>query len=80
MRLELAAHGIVVDIIEDADGPTGSGSIESSLTDDLTDRAQHYAFEGMLSLILAHGCAGVDILSPEYAEGIDTTVDAIWNI
>jgi len=42
----------------------------------LTFNAQIDAIE---SLILAHSCAGIDITSPEYIEGIETAVQAIGN-
>jgi hypothetical protein len=31
------------------------------------------------SLILAHACAGIDIESPAYIEGIETAVEACSN-
>lgn len=37
------------------------------------------AIDAILSLILAHACAGIDIESPAYLEGIKTTFDAITN-
>ena len=35
--------------------------------------------DGLESLILAHACAGVDVESPAYVEGIETAVEAITN-
>lgn len=31
------------------------------------------------SLVLAHACAGIDIQTPAYIKGIETTVDALAN-
>lgn len=31
------------------------------------------------SLILAHACAGIDVKSPAYLEGLETTMDSIAN-
>ena len=37
------------------------------------------AIDVLEALILAHACAGVDVESPAYIEGIETAVDAIGN-
>lgn len=37
------------------------------------------AIDGLESLILAHACAGVDVESPAYVEGIETAIEAITN-
>jgi len=37
------------------------------------------AIDGLESLILAHACAGIDITSPAYLEGIETAEAAIGN-
>ena len=37
------------------------------------------AIDGLESLILAHACAGIDISSSAYVEGIETAVEAIVN-
>lgn len=35
--------------------------------------------EAVMSMILAHGCAGIDIESPDYKEGIETVLDDLSN-
>jgi hypothetical protein len=35
--------------------------------------------DGIQSLILAHSCAGIDVTSEQYQEGIETALDAIQN-
>ena len=35
---------------------------------------------GIESLILAHACAGIDISTPEYIEGIETVLDSLGNL
>ena len=61
----------------------GSGSISSDLKDceedDGESEAYDAAIDGLESLILAHACAGIDVTSAAYAEGITTAVDAIAN-
>ena len=37
------------------------------------------AVDGIMSMILAHACAGIDIESPEYLEGIKTAIEASAN-
>ncbi len=37
------------------------------------------AMDAVESVILAHACAGVDIESKEYVEGLKTAIDAISN-
>jgi len=37
------------------------------------------AVDGIESLVLAHACAGIDIESPAYVEGLKTAVEAIGN-
>jgi hypothetical protein len=41
--------------------------------------AQDDAIDAIESLILAHACAGIDVESPAYIEGINTTLEAISN-
>jgi hypothetical protein len=59
----------------------GGGSIVSDLHEPETAANRQYnaAIDGLESLILAHACAGVDVQSPAYVEGIETAVDAIAN-
>jgi hypothetical protein len=72
---KLPIFGIVVE----TDGK-GSGSITSTdlktVLYDSEDELYNAAMDGVESLILAHACAGVDITTPEYLEGIETAVDA----
>ena len=37
------------------------------------------AFDGIESLVLAHACAGINITSPAYREGIETAVETCTN-
>ena len=69
--IKLPVFDILINI-----APNGAGGISSSLdahenTPDVAD-----VFEGILSLVLAHACAGVDIETPSYLEGIETAVEA----
>jgi hypothetical protein len=59
----------------------GSGSIISELREPETAANRQYnaAIDGLEALILAHACAGVDVESPAYVEGIETAVNAIAN-
>jgi len=58
----------------------GAGAITSDLkSTNVADRLYNAAIDGLVSLILAHACAGVDVETPAYIEGIETAVDAISN-
>ena len=77
--LELPCYGIVVKLTGNM-----SGTIESDLHNEFneenaTDRRYISAIDAIESLILAHACAGIDILSPKYIKGIEVAVEAIEN-
>lgn len=57
----------------------GSGTITSNLHAD--DEACYYnaMVDTLEALILAHACAGVDVSSKSYLNGIQTVVDKILN-
>jgi hypothetical protein len=60
----------------------GCGTITSDLKEAGSDAKSikfNAAIDGLESLILAHACAGIDVTSPAYVEGIETTVEAIGN-
>ena len=62
----------------------GSGTITSDLKQDTNAEDANYAeyaaaVDGLESLVLAHACAGIDVASPAYIEGIETAVNAIAN-
>ena len=52
-------------------------------TEDAQDVASRLQFngamDGIMSLVLAHACAGVDIKSPKYVTGVQTAIDACIN-
>jgi hypothetical protein len=35
------------------------------------------AIDGIESMVLAHACAGIDVTSPAYVEGLETAVEAV---
>lgn len=75
IHLELDGHKVVVRL----DG-NGSGAIESDLKDyDEDSDDYNSAIDGVESLLLAHACAGVDIQSQAYIEGLKTAIEAIAN-
>lgn len=60
----------------------GGGSIISGLKitpEDESDEQYNAAMDAIESIILAHACAGIDISTPEYIEGIETAVLACAN-
>lgn len=60
----------------------GGGKIESDLKDESDNDNVQYdsAIDAVESLILAHACAGIDITSPAYLEGVETTIETISNL
>ena len=54
----------------------GSGEIVNGFPRDTNHDS---ALDAIESLILAHACAGIDVCSPAYLEGIETAIDAISN-
>ena len=81
-KIQLPCYGITLTLArENGVEEPGSGSIVSDLREPETAANRQYnaAIDGLESLILAHACAGVDVESPAYVEGIETAVDAIAN-
>jgi len=81
-KIQLPCYGITLTLArENGVEEPGSGSIVSDLRepDTATNRQYNAAIDGLEALILAHACAGVDVESPAYLEGIETAVDAIAN-
>jgi hypothetical protein len=80
--IRLPCYGITVTLAREngVDKP-GSGTVTSDLRASGTAANRQYnaATDGLEALILAHACAGVDVESPAYVEGIETAVDAIVN-
>lgn len=87
--INLPCFGIVVEVGDEYDH-TGkkSGSIISDLFTSPTDEDEaefqateryNAAMDAIESIILAHACAGIDIESQAYLEGIKTAVEACAN-
>jgi hypothetical protein len=73
MTITLPCFGIIIELIDNA------GTITSDLKGDGDSPELIAAMDAIESLILAHACAGVDIASPAYIEGIETAVGTCWN-
>jgi len=71
--IKLPTYGITLEV-----DVNGTSSITSTLRIDGYN-GYNDAIDGLESLILAHACAGVNIQSPAYLEGIETAVEAISN-
>ena len=84
--IKLPCHGIVLNLREN-----GGSGISSSLcryfelpnevdrADCCNTAALETAVDVIESLVLAHACAGVDVQTPAYVKGIETTVEALAN-
>jgi hypothetical protein len=78
----LPCFGIAIRLARTSTTQTpGAGSIASDLraTGTAANRQYNAALDGLESLILAHACAGADVESPVYIEGIETAVEGIGN-
>ena len=72
--INLPTYGIVLNLTDEG------GSIEGGeLQDEAASPEYRAAIDGLLSVILAHACAGVDVESPAYLEGVEVAVDSIAN-
>jgi hypothetical protein len=80
MTIKLPCFNIAIELgREDADRPGAyqGGKITSDLKG--SNRLCQAAMDAIESLVLAHACAGVDVASPGYVEGIETAVEACMN-
>lgn len=91
-KIELPCYGIVVEIENgagsitddlhetiryDPDNLMRNGSEEWDGPEDITwKEGFNNMIDGITSLILAHACAGIDITTAAYIEGIETSVQA----
>jgi hypothetical protein len=92
-EIKLPCYGIIVNLTGDGGGAISSDLNESkperpSQEDEVLEAWEeeckqideyNAAVDGIESLILAHACAGIDIETPEYIEGIETAAQAIGN-
>ena len=54
-------------------------AISQTIVQETSNARFAYTMHGIMSMILAHACAGIDIESPEYLEGIKTAIEASAN-
>jgi hypothetical protein len=65
--------------------PGGKGQIwfekPEDLSEDKNDLYEAYeaALDAITSLVLAHACAGIDVGSPKYVEGLNVVIEACAN-
>jgi hypothetical protein len=80
MTINLPCFGIIIEL--GPEDPHRAGAYQGGkITSDLRggNRLCGAALDAIESLVLAHACAGVDVASPAYIEGIETAVDACLN-
>ena len=74
--IEIGCYGIVIEL----DGEGGGQILASDLKKDPMRHddniAYNAAMDALESTILAHACAWIDVCSPEYLIGLQTTVEA----
>jgi len=87
--IEVPVGGIIIGLGPPDPGTPGSflggNIIAGTLKEDYEsgDVALDRAFDDMMdaleSILLAHACAGIDVTSPVYLEGLETAIDACAN-
>jgi hypothetical protein len=77
-ELHLGCYGI---IISHNEGDKSGAAIVSEMKEPETseDNLFNSAVDALESIILAHFCAGIDVCSPAYLEGIETACQALGN-
>jgi hypothetical protein len=75
--VRLPRHGVEI-VIQTGEG---AGQLHSNLGRAFApmDETDRIIVDTMESIVLAHACAGVDVESSAYAEGLETALDAIAN-
>jgi hypothetical protein len=60
---------------------TKSGGVSSTLLEDFNDLDDNWNVVAHVleSLVLAHACAGIDVGSEEYQEGLETAIESCAN-
>lgn len=90
MRIEMPIGGIIIELESpDPDNPSrflGGGIVEGTLKDDYKsgeatlDRQFNDMMDALESILLAHACARIDVISPAYLEGLETAMNACANV
>ncbi|MDP2566469.1 hypothetical protein [Pseudoalteromonas marina] len=79
-KLELGCFGIV--ITSNKGNENTGAAIASNMKE--VDSPENHGFnlcvDAIESLVLSHYCAGIDVSSPAYLQGIETALDALGNI
>ena len=91
--LTLPCFGIVVTLtpgpkrtVSPGTPPMLNGSIASNLhsnthpdlcDDEAEEIAYNHAIDGIEALILGHACAGIDITTPAYLQGVESAVQGV---
>jgi hypothetical protein len=82
-EIRLPCYGMIIRLAPGATpAEPSSGRLVSNLKapgKTAGERLYNAAIDGLESLILAHACAGIDVNSAAYLEGIETAVDSAAN-
>ena len=73
--IRLPIHSITITLDGD-----GNGSVSShDLLGEAPSMEYRAAVDGLLNVIVGHACAGINVESPAYLEGVEVALDAIVN-
>ena len=78
--ITLPIYNIFIVLPNEGGGTITSVGLKVENVEDHEDMEYNSAIDAVESLILAHAIAGVEVDSPEYIEGLETTLDAICNL
>ncbi len=77
IRFNVGEHHVLIKLQD------GSGALETDFKAGERrsegDEAYDHAIDGIESLLLAHACAGVDVQSPKYIEGLERALESLAN-
>jgi len=80
IEIKLPCYGITITLDNDDDCGTISSDLHEDYTEDHPDKADIMQYNCMMdaieSILLAHACAGIDVETLPYIEGIETAVQA----
>ena len=76
--INLPCYNMVIKLMEGGGGEIQS-DLDSGHLDPSCDSDVQLVLDSIESTVLAHACAGVDVTTPAYIEGIESVVDAACN-
>lgn len=78
--LEMPINKIVIVLDEDGGGTITSDLLPPDGDEEILDDSEYVAACDVVeSMILAHACAGIDVLNPQYVQGVEVALEKIFD-